>query len=373
MDISNGLYKAGNLNKKAFALSVGAALSPMISSPFLKKMTKHDHYSNYTTKAYSLLQNDVSVAKPVIPGITCPTEVDYFAKSFWLATIPCVLLLIATCYSIFCSTEHSFKCESGNHARCNSNWSVYIFRVVLFAVLFLYQGIYRIVELVMFTYIILGPFDINSSKASLLVMMLWSAFAFGHILQHIILLKVVRAERQLGIVFIQSCICFVMSILLLKIGNSNMLTISLFVYMFFVSELGPLAQEIFLNQGILTDVLTKKLSMYADAMAEAIFPVASLALMYHKGWQAFGFTCLVISIIQFLACTFLALCPSPVRRDMLSLNYENLSLNTQEDGNGRKIRKEIKKLLGGYSDQGVSYITSDEEVVFDTRRQQNMK
>ena len=372
MDISNGLYKAGDLNKKAFALSIGAGLAPVISSPFLSTFTKVTNFSNQTATKSTTLPNSMKDRNSIFPGTVCPQDTD-FAKSFWLISAPCIILLLVFCYTIFQSSGNQVTNESGSQAvRSSRDWKVYSFHFVLFAVVFFYRGLYRIAELVIFTYIILGPFDINITKASLLVMMLWAAFAFGHIMQHIVLLKVVRAERRLGITFFKACICFVMSILLLKIDNSNALTISLFVYMFFVSELGPLAQEILLNQGIITEPLARKISMYADAMAEAIFPVASLALMHSKGWQALAFVILVISVLQFLACTFLALCPLAVKRDMFSLNYENLSLNTQEDGNGRKIRKEIKKLLGGYTDHEVSYVTSEEEVVFDKKKRQKV-
>lgn len=379
MDVSNGMYKAGELNKRTLALSIGAATAPVISSPFLSIVTKVPHLSNITNESRNVSQETMihkgkeSGAHTIFPGTICPVETE-FEKSFGLASVSSILLLFLLCYVIFQNTANPVASETESQAvQSNRACSRYVLCFALFLVTFLYHGIYKIAELVIFAYIILGPFEINSNQACLLIMMLWVAFAFSHILQHVILLKIKKAEQRLGIAFAKASICFIMSILLLKIDSSNMLTVSLFVYMFFISELGPLAQDIFIKQGIVTDTVSRKLAMYGDALAEASFPVAALALMYSKGWHSLAFTIMVVSIFQFLACTFLAISPLVVKTDMFLLNYENLAFSAQEDRNGRKIRKEIKQLLGGYTDHEVSYVTSDDEVVFDKRFRHRVK
>ena len=305
----------------------------------------------------------------IFPGTLC-LHGSNFGKSFWLTIVPCAVLLIILCYFLFQSSTSSIRHDTEQGVVRNSqDWTVYASNLLLFTVVFFYRGIYRIAESVFFVFIILGPFDINKTKASLFLMILWIAFAFGHILQQIINLKVVRAERKLGIVFFKSCICLIVSILLLKIDNTDALTISLLVYMFVVSELGPMGQDILLKQGVTTERLMWKLAMFADTLAEMIFPASALALMYTKGWRVLTFVILAISVLQFLACSALALCPLAAGRNVLAMDYENLSMNKQEDGNRRRMRKEISKLLGGYTDHEVSYATSDDEVVFDKRRQ----
>lgn len=371
MDISNGLYRGGDLNKRSFALSIGAAIAPVISSPFLTTVVKSSPGWNNTIQKHTLIadKHHQSLMISIFPGTLCPHESN-FGKSFWLTIVPCVILLIILCYFLFQSSANSIRIDLEQGVLRNSkDWIVYASNLLLFTVVFFYRGIYRIAELVIFVYIIIGPFDINKTKASLFLMMLWIAFAFGHILQQIINLKVVQAERQLAVVFFKSCICLIVSIFLLKIDGTNALTISLVVYMFVVSELGPMGQEILLKQGVTTERLMWRLAMFADALAEMIFPASALALMYSRGWQVLTFVILAISVLQFLACSALALCPLAAKRNVLAMDYENLSMNKQEDGNRRKMRKEISKLLGGYTDHEVSYATSDEEVVFDKRRQ----
>ena len=373
MDVANGLYKGSGINKQLLVVAIGAAIAPVISSPFFTTVTKYDPGSNHTAQISNILEAKKHLKLiSIFPGTICPPESN-FGKSFWLTVVPCIILLLIHCYFVFQDSTSPIgsNLEQANGNR-NGNLRLHFLNLVLFAVLFLYKGVYRLMELVIFTFIVLGPFEINNTKASLFVMLLWIAFAFAHILQQIIFLKIFRTERQLAIVFIKACICFVMSVVLLKTDSTNALTISLFLYMFFLSELGPLGQDIFLKQSITTVHLSWKLEIFADAFAEIMFPAMSLALMYKKGWQALAFVIIAISVLQFLACSLLALCPLAVKRDILSLNYEHLSSNKHEDGNRRRMRKEISKLLGGYTDQEVSYVTSDEEVVFDKRRQKNM-
>ena len=370
IDIANGIYKGSGLSKQLLVVAVGAAIAPVISSPFFTTVTKYNPGSNQTTQTSNMVEAKKHLKLiSIFPGTVCPIESN-FGKSFWLTVIPCVILLLVQCYFVFQDSTSPIG-SSLEQTDCNSNrnWKMYVLNLALFAVVFLYRGVYRLMELVIFTFIIAGPFEIGNTKASLFVMLLWVAFAFAHILQQIIFLKIVRTESQLGIVFIKACICFVISIVLLKTDSTNALTISLFLYMFFISELGPLGQDIFLKQSITTRRLSWKLEVIADALAEIIFPAMSLSLMYRKGWQTLAFVIIAVSVLQFLACSLLTLCPWAVKRDILSLNYEHLSSNKHEDGNRRRIRREISKLLGGYTDQEVSYVTSDEEVVFDKRRQ----
>ena len=370
IDIANGIYKGSGLSKQLLVVAVGAAIAPVISSPFFTTVTKYNPGSNQTAQTSNMVEAKKHLKLiSIFPGTVCPIESN-FGKSFWLTVVPCVILLLVQCYFVFQDSASPIG-SSSEQTDCNSNrnWRMYVLNLALFAVVFLYRGVYRLMELVIFTFIIAGPFEISNTKASLFVMLLWVAFAFAHILQQIIFLKIVRTESQLGIVFIKACICFVMSIVLLKTDSTNALTISLFLYMFFISELGPLGQDIFLKQNITTRRLSWKLEVIADALAEIMFPAMSLSLMYRKGWQTLAFVIIAVSVLQFLACSLLTLCPWAVKRDILSLNYEHLSSNKHEDGNRRRIRREISKLLGGYTDQEVSYVTSDEEVVFDKRRQ----
>ena len=375
MDSSCRVYKPGNLNKKALALSLGAAITSVISIPFVKSMIKinylnrtmSDLFINDTTSV--ILRHRIGVKNFVFPATICPTAIP-FDKALLISTVPLYLLLLALLYMI-CRKSCDLQINQPDSPVVNliADWRVYGIRFMLFSIMFFYHGSYVIAAVVLFSYIMLGPFDINTTKSCLLLMMLWFSFAFGLILQHIILLKITRTERRLGVAFAKSCICFIASILLMKIDNTNGLTLSLFVYLFFMAELGTVAQEALVKQGIVTDTLSKTMRQFAEALAEAIVPVSTLSLMFHKGWHALSFTVLVISVMQFLACTVLALCPTGLHRDMLSLNYENLSTTGVEQGNnGKKIRKEIKRLLGGYTDQEVSYVTSDEEVVFDKKR-----
>ena len=368
MDYSNGLKKPGSFNKATFALSLGAAVAPLISSPFLGELKNVNSLNKTRSLAISNDKEDLIV----FPGFVCLEKSD-FGKSFWISTIPCCLLIFQICYVTCSNSNRDVGSLSGNSRGSRTiSWKVYGLRFILFLVLLLYGGIYRIAELVVFSYIALGPFDINPTKACLLVMMLWVALAFGHILQHIVLIRIERVERRLGIAFLKSCVCLIMSILLMKIDNTNGLTLSLFVYMFFVSELSPLVHDAVSGYAMTSEAMVKKLNLLADAFAEILFPVASLALMYQKGWHALSFTIMVISVLQFLLCSFLALYPFSENREISSLQYENLA-GSMEDGNGKKIRKEIRKLLGGYTDQEVSYVTSDEEVVFDLKRRSKVK
>lgn len=369
MDTSCRLYKPGNLNKKALALSLGAAIASVISIPFIKNMTKINHFNKTMSNASVILAGQLRANDFVFPARICPSTIA-FDKALPVCTVPLYLLLIAMLY-MMCKKSYDLQINQPDSPVVNliADWRVYGLRFVLFAVMFFYHGSYVIAAIVLFSYIMLGPFDIDAKKSCLLLMMLWFSFAFGLILQQIILLKVTRTERRLGVAFAKSCICFIASILLMKIDNTNGLTLSLFVYMFFMAELGTVVHEALTKQGIVTDILVNKMRQFAEALAEAIFPVSTLSLMYRKGWHALSFTVLVISVMQFLACTVLALCPTGLHRDMLSLNYENLSTTGVEQGNnGKKIRKEIKRLLGGHTDQEVSYVTSEEEVVFDKKR-----
>eukprot|EP00112_Aurelia_sp_Birch-Aquarium-sp1_P008559 Seg1946.9 transcript_id=Seg1946.9/GoldUCD/mRNA.D3Y31 product="hypothetical protein" protein_id=Seg1946.9/GoldUCD/D3Y31 len=369
MDTSCRLYKPGNLNKKALALSLGAAIASAISIPFIKNKTKINHFNKTMSNASVILAGQLRANDFVFPARICPSTIA-FDKALPVCTVPLYLLLIAMLY-MMCKKSYDLQINQPDSPVVNliADWRVYGLRFVLFAVMFFYHGSYVIAAIVLFSYIMLGPFDIDAKKSCLLLMMLWFSFAFGLILQQIILLKVTRTERRLGVAFAKSCICFIASILLMKIDNTNGLTLSLFVYMFFMAELGTVVHEALTKQGIVTDILVNKMRQFAEALAEAIFPVSTLSLMYHKGWHALSFTVLVISVMQFLACTVLALCPTGLHRDMLSLNYENLSTTGVEQGNnGKKIRKEIKRLLGGHTDQEVSYVTSEEEVVFDKKR-----
>ena len=378
MDMSNGLYGAGDLNKRSFALSIGAAIAPVISNPFMTTVAQADPIGNKTAQKLSTITNikyHESMVISIFPGTLCPLNSD-FGKSFWLTIVPCIVMLLMLCYFMFqnstSTTSNDFEHRRDSSRGSSKDRKVYAFHTLLFIVIFFYRGFYRLAELVFFSYIILSPFEINKVKACLFVMILWAAFAFGHILQQIVTLKVVGSEKQLGIVFFKACVCLIISIALLNAESTNALTINLFVYMLFVSELGPLGQEILLKQGTVSGHMTGKLAMVADALAEALFPAVSLALMYTKGWHAVAFVILAISLFQFLASSALALCQLAIKRDTLSLNYETLSSNKQDDGNRRRIHKEVSRLLGGYTDHEVSYATSDEEVVFDKRRRKEM-
>ena len=350
--------------------TIGALFALIFSKPFLTEINPR----NIDAHCVLLQGSNQSFRNS---SSTDTTDTKLFQGAYWLSILPISFSIlgfgILTAYkrcqpANFQITENQANLNSG---KCNS-WKMILLYALITVYMLFYHGNRSIFTFLLFSYAVLGPVkeDFTVGKALFLNGLFWTFYLTG-IASMILLTKVIkRTEKHLVIYISKAAGCLIMAVVFILTKDIYGLELTTLVYGLSLGGLIMFIETIAKQQHIVADKLMSKMNFLSIASSMAIFPYMSLTLIHNYDWPGMTFIILGTSLGLLVVCALLVFFPFNLQRELMSLQYQHLRQGQQED-NGEKLHKEIKRLLGSATDPESGYQTTDDEVVFDKKRTKN--